>query len=135
MRKTLAQQILSLIAESRDGKPTFVFTGALSMPRSKAMQMVKDYGGIVLSSVTRDTDYLVTNDPNSGSSKNKKASELGVKVISEEEFMSMVRGGTSPEEVDPLELKARKSLGKIYNIIDNYSDTLSYKWNVVSGDA
>lgn len=133
--KTLVQEVLSLIAELRDGKPTFCFTGALSIPRSKAMQMVKDYGGIVLSSVSRDPDYLVTNDPNSGSSKNKKVSELGVKVISEEEFMSMIRGGVSPEEVDPLESKARESLGKIYNIFDNYSDILSYKWNVVSGNA
>lgn len=135
MKKTIAQQILKLIGESRGDKPTFVFTGSLSIPRSKAIQMVKDYGGVVLSSVTRDTDYLVTNDPYSGSAKNKKASELGVKILPEEDFWNMMRGGVSPEEVDPLESKARKSLGKIYNIFDNYSDILSYKWNVVSGNA
>jgi DNA ligase (NAD+) len=46
-------------------------------------------GGIPKSSVTKGLSYLVTNDPSSGSDKNKKAASYGVGIIDEEEFLRM----------------------------------------------
>ena len=43
-------------------------------------------------SVSAKTDYLVNNDITSGSSKNKKAKELGVPIITEEQLLEMIRG-------------------------------------------
>ena len=65
---------------------SFCITGALSMPRKKYEELIEKNGGHNVSSVTSKTDYLVTNDPTSGSSKNKKAQQLGVEIITEEEL-------------------------------------------------
>ncbi len=51
--------------------------------------MIEGLGGKVTGSVTSKTDYLINNDVTSTSSKNKKANELGVPIISEEEFRKM----------------------------------------------
>ncbi|MDR1784986.1 MAG: NAD-dependent DNA ligase LigA [Spirochaetaceae bacterium] len=70
---------------------SFCFTGELrSMKRGDAERMVKEAGGATKSSVTRDLSFLVTNDRTSGSGKNARAAELGIPVISEEEFLAMV---------------------------------------------
>jgi DNA ligase (NAD+) len=56
--------------------------------------LVKDIelnGGKVVSGVTKKTDFLLTNDTTSGSSKNVKAKELGIPVITEEQFMEMIK--------------------------------------------
>lgn len=72
-----------------EGK-SFCFTGALeTMKRSEAEEKVKQKGGKILG-VNKNLTYLVTNDTSSGSSKNKKAHELGVKIISEKEFLKMI---------------------------------------------
>ncbi len=69
---------------------TFCFTGALeTMKRGDAEQLVRARGGEARSSVSGALSYVVTNDPGSGSSKLRKAAELGVPVISEEEFRRM----------------------------------------------
>ena len=69
---------------------SFCFTGELrSMKRSEAEKLVREKGGIIKSSVTKDLDYLVTNDPSSGSEKNRKARELSIKIIDEEQFLEM----------------------------------------------
>ncbi|HOR90795.1 MAG: NAD-dependent DNA ligase LigA [Treponema sp.] len=69
---------------------SFCFTGELrSMKRSEAEKLVREKGGIIKSSVTKDLDYLVTNDPSSGSEKNRKAKELSIKIIDEEQFLEM----------------------------------------------
>lgn len=66
---------------------TFCFTGALeTMKRSEAERLVRDRGGAARSSVSRELSYLVTNEPESGSSKLRKAKELEIPVISEAEF-------------------------------------------------
>ena len=74
-----------------EGK-TFVFTGALSQPRSFYEDIVNNNGGKCSGSVSKKTNYLVTDNPNSGSSKAVKARELGIPVLSEDDFMKMVEG-------------------------------------------
>ena len=76
---------------SLDGK-TFVITGSLEhyANRKDLKAEIEAEGGKVAGSVSAKTDYLITNDPNSGSSKNKKARELGVEIITEEQIMEML---------------------------------------------
>ncbi len=74
-----------------EGK-SFCFTGELvTMKRQDAEQLVKKNGGTCKSSVTKDLSYLVTNDTTSGSSKNVKAASLGIPVITEEQFLELVK--------------------------------------------
>jgi DNA ligase (NAD+) len=69
----------------------FVFTGALrEFIRGEAEQLVKKLGGTATSTVSRRTDYLVVGE-NPGS-KLARAQELGVKIISEEEFKELIAG-------------------------------------------
>lgn len=76
---------------SLDGK-TFVITGSLEhyANRKDLKAEIEAEGGKVAGSVSAKTDYLITNDPNSGSSKNKKARELGVEIITEDQVMEML---------------------------------------------
>jgi len=70
---------------------SFCFTGALNtIKRSEAEKLVKSLGGKI-SGVSKNLTYLVTNDPESGSSKNEKALKHGTKLITEEEFLEMVK--------------------------------------------
>ncbi len=70
---------------------SFCFTGELnSLKRKEAEAMVQAKGGTVKSSVTKGLTYLVTNTPGSGSSKNKKAQELGTALITEEAFLTLL---------------------------------------------
>ncbi|MDR1466045.1 MAG: NAD-dependent DNA ligase LigA [Treponema sp.] len=70
---------------------SFCFTGELtSMKRAEAVERVKVLGGSAKSSVVKELSYLVTNTPESGSSKNKKAREFGVPVIGEREFQALL---------------------------------------------
>lgn len=67
---------------------TFVVTGKLKSfrNRSELKDYIVSYGGKTSDSVNSKTNYLVNNDINSSSSKNKKAKELGIKIISEEQL-------------------------------------------------
>ena len=69
---------------------SFCFTGAMSISRKEAIDMVESLGGEVKSSVSKGLTYLVTNDKTSGSSKNKKAAELGIAILDEKEFLKLV---------------------------------------------
>ncbi len=70
---------------------SFCFTGELeTMKRADAQNMVKALGGSIKSSVVKGLSYLVTNDVSSGSSKNVKAQTLGIPIISEKEFLSLI---------------------------------------------
>ncbi|MCD6270896.1 NAD-dependent DNA ligase LigA, partial [bacterium] len=76
------------VEEKLKGK-TFVFTGALkTMTREEASEKVRLLGGKVSSSVSKNTDFVVVGE-NPGS-KYEKAKKLGVKTISEEEFLKML---------------------------------------------
>jgi DNA ligase (NAD+) len=68
-----------------------VFTGAMNIKRADAQHMVKEVGGDCPDSLAKDTDYLVVADPRAISEKIKKAAKYGTNVISEEDFMKMVR--------------------------------------------
>ncbi|MBR2823881.1 MAG: NAD-dependent DNA ligase LigA [Clostridia bacterium] len=69
---------------------TFVITGEVNRfaNRDAFKAYVESQGGKVAGSVSKKTAFLVTNEPDSGSSKNKKAAELGIPILSEEEFIS-----------------------------------------------
>ncbi len=70
----------------------FVITGSVShfANRGEVKELIESKGGKVTGSVTSKTDYLINNDVQSTSSKNKKARELGIPIISEDEFLSMM---------------------------------------------
>ena len=69
----------------------FVITGSLVHfgNRSEAKELIESLGGKVTGSVTKKTNYLVNNDIQSNSSKNKKARELGIPILSEEDFRKL----------------------------------------------
>lgn len=71
---------------------TFVITGSVEhfANRNEVKEIIEQRGGKVTGSVTAKTDYLINNDNLSNSSKNKKAKELGIPVITEEEFIEMI---------------------------------------------
>ena len=93
--KELLEEGLVSLEETGEGKLTgksFCFTGELvTMKRNDAEALVKKNGGSCKSSVTKDLSYLVTNDTTSGSSKNVKAAKLGIPVITEEEFLALIK--------------------------------------------
>lgn len=70
----------------------FVITGSLEYYKSRTelKKEIEAQGGKVAGSVSKNTSYLVTNNPESGSSKNKAAAELGVKIITEDEIRTML---------------------------------------------
>lgn len=70
----------------------FVITGGVEhfANRSEAKELIESLGGKVTGSVTSKTNYLINNDVTSVSSKNKKANELGIPIISEEQFLKLI---------------------------------------------
>ena len=91
---------LTIVEEEGTGAPqtlaglTFVITGSVThfANRSEVKTLIESLGGKVTGSVTSKTDYLINNDVESTSSKNKKARELGIPILSEEEFLEMTQG-------------------------------------------
>ncbi|MBU9726087.1 NAD-dependent DNA ligase LigA [Diplocloster modestus] len=71
----------------------FVITGSVEhfANRAELKELIEAKGGKVTGTVTSKTSYLINNDTTSGSSKNKKARELNVPVISEEEFLALIQ--------------------------------------------
>lgn len=70
----------------------FVITGSVThfANRGEVKELIESLGGKVTGSVTSKTNYLINNDVTSTSSKNKKANELGIPIISEETFLELV---------------------------------------------
>ncbi|WP_330697931.1 BRCT domain-containing protein, partial [Lachnoanaerobaculum orale] len=69
-----------------------VITGSLQQfsNRNELKELIEKNGGKVSGSVSSKTNYLINNDTASNSSKNKKAKELGVEIISEEDFLKLL---------------------------------------------
>ena len=78
--------------QSLAGK-NFVVTGDVTQfkNRKELQKFIESKGGKVIGSVTSKTNWLINNDVESTSSKNKKARELGIPIISEKEFLEMVK--------------------------------------------
>ena len=76
---------------------SFCITGSLVefKNRDELVANIESYGGKVVSGVTKKTDYLITNDKDSGSSKNVKAQALNIPIISEKEYIEMTGGNNS----------------------------------------
>ena len=77
-------------AQTFAGK-TFVITGSVEhfANRNELKAFIEERGGKVTGSVSKKTDYLINNDTTSASSKNKKAGELGIPILSEEAFLAL----------------------------------------------
>lgn len=72
---------------------TFVITGDVHVfkNRNEIKSKIEELGGKVTGSISKKTDYLINNDVESTSSKNKKAKELNIPIITEEEFIEMIQ--------------------------------------------
>lgn len=94
-RQILEQVRLRKEEESQEKKlkgKTFVITGSLEYfsNRNALKELIEKQGGKVTGSVTKKTDYLINNDSQSSSAKNKKARELGIPVLTEKEFLNLL---------------------------------------------
>ena len=71
---------------------TFVITGSVHhfANRNEVKALNESKGGKVAGSVSSKTNYLINNDAASASSKNKKAKELGIPIITEDEFLDLI---------------------------------------------
>lgn len=92
----LVGELHFVVEESNEEKTldgvTFVITGSVEhfANRNEVKDVIEKRGGKVTGSVTSKTNYLINNDNMSNSSKNKKAKELGIPIITEEEFIAML---------------------------------------------
>ena len=70
---------------------SFCITGKLEVfaNRGELVAEIEKYGGKIVSSVTAKTSYLITNDKDSGSSKNQKAMKYGTQILSEKDFIAL----------------------------------------------
>lgn len=77
--------------DSKIAGKIFVITGSVEhfVNRNELKALIESKGGKVTGSVTSKTDYLINNDVNSNSSKNKKARELEIPILSEEDFLKL----------------------------------------------
>ena len=84
--------VVKTIANNNIKDKVFVVTGSLEhySNRKELAEEIASYGGKVSGSVSSNTDYLINNDINSTSGKNKTAKELGVPIISEEDYINML---------------------------------------------
>ena len=73
---------------------TFVITGSVNhfANRDELKAYIEERGGKAAGSVSKKTDYLINNDTTSTSSKNRKAAELGIPILSEEDFLALANG-------------------------------------------
>jgi DNA ligase (NAD+) len=102
---------------------SFCFTGELaSMKRSEAEEKIRTLGASAKSSVVKDLSFLVTNDPESGSGKNKKARDLGIAISDEETFRSILADpgrskdllGGPAENSDGKKKKTKAAQGELF---------------------
>ena len=96
---SLAQEMNFIVEETKSsgvdlsGK-AFCITGSLEhySNRDALVKAIEDNGGKYVSGVSKKTNYLINNDKTSTSGKNKKAIDLGIPIISEQDFINMIGG-------------------------------------------
>ena len=98
----LVKELLSLGVEVKSeeihlgegvlGGKKICITGELSMSRNDMAKIIKENGGLIVSSVSKNTDFLLTNETDSTSSKFVKAKTLGITVINEVQFLKLIEG-------------------------------------------
>ena len=99
VRYSYVEKPTTVVSNNMPFAGSVCFTGALSIPRSQAAKLAENAGFEVKGGVSKGLTYLVTNTPNSNSSKNKKAQQLRTKVITEEEFMKIINSNTVESDV------------------------------------
>lgn len=70
---------------------SFCFSGTASIPRNKLHALVEEHGGSFKKSVSSDLTYLVVENPDAGTSKIKAATKMGIKILSEDNFLKMIK--------------------------------------------
>ena len=104
--RLLAELDIEKVEETEEEKifdgMTFVITGSLThfSNRKELQELIESKGGKAAGSVSAKTSYLINNDVKSASSKNKKARELGIPILSEEDFIKLLEEGRLTEETD-----------------------------------
>jgi DNA ligase (NAD+) len=94
---------------------SFCFTGELSsLKRTEAEERVRALGGTAKSSVVKDLSFLVTNDPASGSGKNKKARNQGIPLIDEGEFLAILEDPAKAASYTPNPAEAASPQGELF---------------------
>ena len=88
------QENISEVKESPILNKTFVITGDVNhfKNRKELQAKIEELGGKVTGSVSKNTDYLINNDSASNSSKNKKAKELNIPILTEVQFLEIIEG-------------------------------------------
>jgi DNA ligase (NAD+) len=99
LEHTEFEEIKATIEELIFENMIFVITGSVEhfKNRDEMKNVIEQKGGKVTGSVTANTNYLINNDNLSGSSKNKKAKELGTSIITELQFVDWLNNGVKPE--------------------------------------
>ena len=87
--KTFMKRVIAVCLVASLAGLTFVVTGDLEhfANRKELQALIEKGGGKVTGSVTKKTNFLINNDIHSASSKNKKAAELGIPILSEQDFI------------------------------------------------
>nr|WP_058486568.1 NAD-dependent DNA ligase LigA [Defluviitalea phaphyphila] len=93
LKDLLQIQVTKINEEQILKDKTFVITGKVEhfKNRKELKEKIESLGGKVTGTVTKNTDYLINNNIESNSSKNRKAKELGITIITEEEFLNMIK--------------------------------------------
>ena len=90
MAAGLNMKSLKEVKDMRFAGKTFVLTGTLpTYKRSEAAEIIESFGGKTASSVSKKTDFVLAGEE--AGSKLQKANDLGIKVISEDEFREMIK--------------------------------------------
>lgn len=98
LRPNLAKELDFIIEEKKENSNNFctgkifVVTGKFSKSRNYYEELITNNGGKLAGSISKKTNYLLTNDIDSGSTKAKKAKELNIPILSEQDFLSLVGG-------------------------------------------
>jgi DNA ligase (NAD+) len=89
---TFIKEENKIIENNFIGSKTFCVTGSFNtMKRSDIEKIIVDRGGKLTGSVSKNTNYLLTNDADSGSSKAVKAKQLNIPIMSEADFLEKIK--------------------------------------------